>query len=68
MPAGGAVKRDEKITFYCSTDALLRLERAKVGLLEKGVRADRGTIVRAALEHVLSTDGLLCELLGEASS
>lgn len=66
MSGGSVVRRDEKVTFYCSTDALLRLERAKVGLREKGVKADRGAIVRAALEHVLSDDELLRSLIQEA--
>jgi hypothetical protein len=47
-------KHDEKITFYCTSDELMALERARLKLRsEHGVAADRGRIVRAALAYVL---------------
>lgn len=47
-------KHDEKITFYCTSDDLMSLERARLKLRsEHGVAADRGRIVRAALAYVL---------------
>jgi len=49
-----APKHDEKITFYCTGDDLMALERARLSLRsEHGVGSDRGRIVRAALAHVL---------------
>ena len=49
-----APKHDEKITFYCTGDDLLALESARLKLRrEHGVSADRGRIVRAALDYVL---------------
>lgn len=47
-------RHDEKITFYCTGAELMRLERARLNLrAEHGVAADRGRIVRAALEEML---------------
>jgi len=47
-------KHDEKVTFYCTGDDLLALEKARLRLRsELGVAADRGRIVRAALSYVL---------------
>ncbi len=47
-------KHDEKITFYCTSEDLMSLERARLKLRsEHGVAADRGRIVRAALAYVL---------------
>lgn len=47
-------KHDEKITFYCTSEDLMGLERARLKLRsEHGVAADRGRIVRAALAYVL---------------
>ena len=49
-----APKHDEKITFYCTGEDLMALERARLSLrAEHGVGTDRGRIVRAALAHVL---------------
>jgi hypothetical protein len=49
-----APKHDEKVTFYCTGDDLMALERARLRLRsEHGVAADRGRIVRAALGYVL---------------
>lgn len=49
-----APKHDEKITFYCTGDDLMALERARLSLRsDHGVSADRGRIVRAALAYVL---------------
>jgi hypothetical protein len=58
------------VTFYCTRDELLALERARLALREHGVSADRGRIVREALSYVLSDlDGsgaaaILVERLG----
>jgi hypothetical protein len=47
-------KHNEKITFYCTRDDLVSLEKARLALrLEHDVAADRGKIVRAALAYVL---------------
>jgi hypothetical protein len=49
-----APRHDEKITFYCTSEDLMSLERARLRLRsEHGVAADRGKIVRAALSYVL---------------
>jgi hypothetical protein len=49
-----APKHEEKVTFYCTSDDLMALERARLALRsEHGVAADRGRIVRAALDYVL---------------
>jgi hypothetical protein len=47
-------KHDEKVTFYCTGEDLMALERARLKLRsEHGMHADRGRIVRAALTYVL---------------
>jgi hypothetical protein len=51
---GKAPKHAEKVTFYCTADDLVALERARLALRAgHGVAADRGRIVRAALGYVL---------------
>ena len=55
-PSGSrkAPKHDEKVTFYCTADDLMALEKARLELRSQhGVAADRGKIVRAALAYVL---------------
>ena len=66
-----APKHDEKITFYCTRDDLMAIERVRLSLrAEHGVSADRGKIVRAALAYVLedfearSDDSILVRKLG----
>ena len=52
--AGRRPKHDEKITFYCTADDVMSVERARLALRgEHSVSADRGRIVRAALNYVL---------------
>jgi hypothetical protein len=47
-------RHEQKVTFYCTGEDLLALERARLQLRsEHGVAADRGRIVRAALSYVL---------------
>ncbi len=65
-------KHDEKVTFYCTREDLMELERARLKLRgEHGVAADRGRIVRAALEYVLEDfdargeDSILLRRLGQ---
>jgi hypothetical protein len=54
VTAGRRPKHDEKITFYCTADDVMSIERARLALRgEHGVSADRGRIVRAALGYVL---------------
>ena len=49
-----APKHDEKVTFYCTAEDLMALEKTRLSLrAEHGVAADRGRIVRAALSYVL---------------
>ena len=49
-----APKHEEKVTFYCTPQQLMELEKARLSLRgEHGVSADRGRIVRAALAYVL---------------
>lgn len=49
-----APKHDEKVTFYCTAEDLMDLEKARLALRsDHGVAADRGKIVRAALAYVL---------------
>jgi hypothetical protein len=73
-PAEGrkAPRHQEKITFYCTSEDLMALERARLKLrADHGVSADRGRIVRAALAYVLedfearSSDSLLLRKLAE---
>jgi hypothetical protein len=65
-------RHQEKITFYCTSEDLMALERARLKLrAEHGVAADRGRIVRAALAYVLedfdarAADSLLLRKLTE---
>jgi hypothetical protein len=67
-----APKHDEKVTFYCTSDDLMALERTRLRLRsEYGRSADRGKIVRAALSYVLEDfeargdDSLLLRKLNE---
>jgi len=67
-----APKHEEKITFYCTRDDLMDLEKTRLELRsEHGVAADRGKIVRAALSYVLedfsarSNDSILLRKLQE---
>jgi hypothetical protein len=67
-----APKHEEKITFYCTRDDLMDLEKTRLELRsEHGVAADRGKIVRAALSYVLedfsarSSDSILLRKLQE---
>lgn len=49
-----APKHDEKVTFYCTGDDLMALEKARLALrADHAIAADRGRIVRAALAYVL---------------
>ncbi len=53
-PRGRAPRHEEKITFYCTADDLIALEQTRLKLRgEHGIAADRGRIVRAALDYVL---------------
>ena len=65
-------KHDEKVTFYCTAEDLMALERARLELRSQhGVAADRGRIVRAALAYVLedfdarADDSILLRRLSE---
>ncbi len=65
-------RHEEKITFYCTADDLMGLERARLSLRgDHGIAADRGRIVRAALHYVLedfqarSGDSILLRELGD---
>ena len=47
-------RHEEKVTFYCTPEDLMGLERARLALrAQHGIAADRGKIVRAALAYVL---------------
>ena len=50
----GRQRHEEKVTFYCTREELLALERARLVLREHGVGADRGRIVREALSYTLA--------------
>lgn len=54
-PAGptGRVRHDEKITVYVSTQELLDLEQARLQLRAMGLSADRGRLVREAIDMML---------------
>jgi hypothetical protein len=53
-PERRSPRHDEKVTFYCTGEDLLSLERARLRLRsEHGIAADRGRIVRAALSYLL---------------
>lgn len=44
-------KHTEKVTFYCTLPELLALDEEQLKLrAEAGIKADRGAVVRAALE------------------
>ena len=67
-----APKHDEKITFYCTAEDLMELEKTRLSLRSQhGVAADRGKIVRAALAYVLedfearAEDSILLRRLSE---
>lgn len=47
-------RHQEKVTYYCTAEALTRLEGARLTLrAEHDITCDRGRIVRAALDEVL---------------
>lgn len=50
----GRTRHEEKVTFYCTREELLALERARIALREFGVSVDRGRIVREALSYALA--------------
>ena len=50
----GRQRHEEKITFYCTQEELLALERARLALREFGIGSDRGRIVREALSYTLA--------------
>jgi hypothetical protein len=51
----GRTRHEEKITVYCSADELLALETARLTLRgQHGVAADRGRIVREAINVLLA--------------
>lgn len=50
----GRQQHEEKVTFYCTREELLALERARLALKEFGVNADRGRVVREALSYTLA--------------
>ncbi|MDQ4142975.1 MAG: hypothetical protein M3198_04380 [Actinomycetota bacterium] len=65
-------KHDEKVTFYCTREDLMALERTRLALRsDYGRSADRGKIVRAALSYMLEDfeargeDSLLLRKLAE---
>lgn len=67
-----APKHDEKVTFYCTGEDLMALEKARLSLrADHSIAADRGKIVRAALAYVLedfdarADDSILLRQLSE---
>ena len=67
-----APKHEEKVTFYCTAEDLMEIEKTRLSLRsEHGVSADRGKIIRAALAYVLedyearSEDSILLRRLSE---
>lgn len=53
-PPKAKPRHEEKVTYYCSADALTRLEAARLNLrADHDITCDRGRIVRAALDEVL---------------
>ncbi|EPH00455.1 hypothetical protein HMPREF1531_02567 [Propionibacterium sp. oral taxon 192 str. F0372] len=50
----GRVRHDEKITVYVSTQELLELEQARLSLRAQGLSADRGRLVREAIDMMLA--------------
>lgn len=73
MPRSGSGRQahEEKITFYCTGEEFLALERARLALREYGISVDRGRIIREALSVTLDDldragpDSLLVERLAE---
>lgn len=73
VPRSGSGRQahDDKVTFYCTREELLALERARLALREYGISLDRGRIIREALSITLDdldragADSLLVERLGE---
>lgn len=71
VPRSGSGRQahDEKVTFYCTSEEFLALERARLALREYGLGVDRGRIVREALSITLDdldrsgADALLVERL-----
>jgi hypothetical protein len=68
-----APRHEEKVTFYCTAEDLVALERTRLQLRsEHGLAADRGRIVRAALSYVLEDfdargdDSILIRRLAES--
>lgn len=49
----GRQQHDEKVTFYCTGEEFLALERARLALREYGLSVDRGRIIREALSITL---------------
>lgn len=41
--------QEAKVTFYCTEEFALELDRVKLSLREQGVKADRSTVIRAAI-------------------
>lgn len=54
MPSGRE-SHAEKITVYLTEDEHLDLEQFRLTVLRKGIKVDRGNIVRAAIEHLIDT-------------
>lgn len=60
------------MTFYCTREELLALERGRLALRELGASADRGRVVREALSYALADldangpASILAERLGRA--
>jgi len=50
----GRQRHEEKVTFYCTREELLALERARLALREFGANSDRGRIVREAISYMLA--------------
>lgn len=67
MPSGRQ-SHEAKITVYLTPDEQADLEQFKVDLMRKGVIADRGKIVRAALEFAMESmdDEAINRLLKES--
>lgn len=50
----GRPRHEEKVTFYCTVEDIIRLDRAKLTLrADHRIAADRGRIVRQALTEIL---------------
>lgn len=48
------MRHEEKVTFYCTREELLALERARLALREYGINADRGRLVREAVVYMMA--------------